>query len=91
MGAVNSQLDSTDRQFFELRVDLPGFDVIADLESPLPEIRFRCWYYRVLDAFVEHEKSPNEKSPNIVMGDYGLHYNTYVYWYVSPVAAAILS
>src|SRR5271169_5832707 len=58
-GAVNSHLDSTDRQFFKLRVDLPGFDDIADLESPRPEIRFLCWYYRVLDAFVEHENSPN--------------------------------
>jgi hypothetical protein len=58
-GAVNSQPDSTDRQFFKLRVDLAGFDDIADLESPRPEIRFLCWHHRVLDAFVEHEKSPN--------------------------------
>ena len=54
-GAADSQLDSTDCQFFKLRVDLAGFDDIADLESPRPEIRFLCWYYRVLDAFVEHE------------------------------------
>jgi hypothetical protein len=38
---------------------LAGFDDIAELESPRPEIRFLCWYHRVLDAFVEHEKSPN--------------------------------
>jgi hypothetical protein len=48
-----------DRQFFKLRVDLAGFDDIANFESPLPEIRSLCWYYRVFDAFVEYEKSPN--------------------------------
>jgi hypothetical protein len=81
-GAVNSQLDSTDRQFFKLRVDLAGFDDIANFESPLPEIRSLCWYYHVFDAFVEHEKSPN-----ILKGKSGLYHNRYVYWYVSTAAS----
>jgi hypothetical protein len=53
-------LNATRRKGGQPRLGLAGFDAFADLEPPLPEIRFDSRRNAVLDAFVNHGNSQSE-------------------------------
>jgi hypothetical protein len=83
--SVDSCLNAASGHGLQPRLGFAGSDGIADLKLPSPDIRFGGRHDAILDAFVEHRKSPLSKNEEGLLSASAINPDNYgigpaVYW-----------